>query len=256
MGRPRTTQSRSTRNADLMDGASYPSTFDKDKTPADFMNGPDGLRQGSYTSSSKQKPWGSTFTDLSEGIKGKTIPPRSIWKEGHWKGFNGDDWYIWVVDGQGTPGNYEKREYRLPHAAASKGDPDHPADWSKKLREEGDGKPKTYGSGSSGSSGSYSTGPTVPLGMRVRCVGCGHFYRMDDLAGHVKTACPAVQMEEMGYVNFVMECACHEDLQDAAAMVPGWTSLLPPKPKPEEVTNSGSDSGATERDAGAHVDAA
>lgn len=212
-----------------MDGANFVGASDRGKTPADFTTDPTTGKRPEET----RTPWGSAKTDVTHGdLKNKTLPPRSIWKEGKWKGSKSYEYAVWVVSGEGTPGNYAEREYELPTEIAATASPPHPLDWPKKLKEELKSKP--YGSQSG--SGSYSSGPSLPWGLRVRCPGCGHFYKMDDLAGHTKNACPSTQMVEMGYVLYVIECECCPNLQQTATIIEGFPITVQASEATSQVT--------------------
>lgn len=196
---------------DVMDGAVFPYNADN-KTPDDYMDGPDGLRPGEKT-----KPFGFLVVDLRNGIAGRIIPPKSIWEKGDWKGAKGEDYYTWIVPGEGTPGNREYRHYKLPDIIAADPTPDHPSDWPKEHRES----TPTYKSAASYSSSSHSSSSGgFPLGTRFRCPGCGHYFRQDDLPGHVNATCPAIQDDPPMYI---MDCECHKgDLQTASTLMPGF----------------------------------
>lgn len=227
-----------------MDGAQFWSgSMYENKTPADYFSDPEtGLRPGE-----NQRPHGVMQTSLESGVEGRVIPPRFIWKGGRWKEVKGQDFYIWVVDGEGTPGNYRQREYILPPEMASDSPPRHPADWPKSLREKKEDWKTTASSG-------------LPIGLRVRCVACGHFYHIDDLPGHAKSACPATQLQEMGYVGFVIGCDCHkDDLQATATVLPGFPVQVAQSTTNEKQDKGGEKSGggdkAPERHADSHAHA-
>jgi hypothetical protein len=195
-----------------MDGAVF--ITDLGKTPADFLNGPDGKRPGEG-----REPSGTIRIDLTHGITGRTIPPRSIWKKGEWKvTTEGKDWNIWVVSGEGTPGNYETREYEVPNELAKSLKPKHPAEWSKSLKGTSSHSSGSYWGNKPSSSSSYSAG--LPFGLRIRCPNCGHFFKTNDLGDHAKNdACPAVQQKP---VMWVMPCECHDDILETAEIMPGF----------------------------------
>jgi hypothetical protein len=211
---------------DVMDGAAFPFGAFEGATPLDFMDNEDGERLHGYAYSSARemkKPWGNAVTDLTTGLKDKILPPRSIWVEGHWKGDKGASYYVWVVSGEGTPGSYKDREYRLPsliveEAVPAPSIPRHPADWPDDLKK-GTSLIGSY-SGSSFTGGGTSSKNSLPYGLRIRCPGCGHFFKEDALATHVKAeACAAVQPEP---AMWVVPCECHDDLQESAKVMPGF----------------------------------
>lgn len=204
---------------ELMDGARFPVSYAgknvDDKFPRDFITDPATGRRPGET----KEPWGMTLTNLRNGIKDFTLPPRSIWNEGKWKTERVDE-RVWVVSGEGTPGNYKDRHYELPDDALVFDVPDHPSDWPIELRMP---PTKTTGYGVPTGSSSYvkrDTGPSLPAGLRVRCMGCGHFFRMDDLGTHAKNACPATQGD--GPALWVIKCECHTDLLQTATVLDGF----------------------------------
>lgn len=157
-------------------------------------------------------------------------------------------WYYWVTSGEGTPGNFAYRVYELPNAVAKQATPKHPLMWP-----ESDKRSKrtttSYSSGY-GSGGGYGGGlgrktvstpstpaapkaPSMPAGVRMRCV-CGHWFKMDDLAGHSQV-CPA--LEENGESDWAMmciaECGCHT-LDDVCKCKPGF-----PRPAKEVEAKEG-----------------
>jgi len=176
-----------------LDGAQY---FSRDHRPFQFMSGTDGLRPNET-----REPHGTMYVDLSKGTSGRVIPPRFIWKEGHFRGNSDRDFRIWVTSGEATPGNYEERHYELPTSIAAQSEPDHPEDWPKSLKD---------GASSSSSSswgwGGGSKRDSLPWGLRIRCPGCGHFFKENDLKDHVNSACPAKQGD---MVMWIIECECH-----------------------------------------------
>lgn len=225
---------------DVMDGAFFPG--EKTKTPADFMDDPRGFRPGQT-----KKPWGTVLIDLTDGTSGLTLPPRFIWDKGHWRGTLVDDWDVWVVSGEGTPGNYEERHYRLPDKIAEMMEPEHPADWpethkkhsgkGKKKKSKGNTDAETTSSW--GSWGKGQKGAGLPFGLKVRCVGCGHFFKMDDLPDHAKNACPVVQDPVM----WAIECECHRgNILATIEPLPGFPQKPPEKP-PEEPASDMSGAG-------------
>jgi len=223
---------------DVMDGAAYPFGAPEGSTPLDFMDDENGERSygfhtgGGVSGSGKRKPWGTAVANLKDGIADKIIPPRSIWVKGDWKGDRGEAYYTWVVSGEGTPGSYLEREYRIPDQISKEMVPAHPADWPQHLQKKKGGFGFS-GASSSGASSSLLGGKSsghLPLGLRIRCPGCGHFFKDSDLATHAKSqACAAVQDDP---AMWVIECECHPgDLQIAATCLEGFP-LPKPEPKP------------------------
>ena len=160
------------------------------------------------------------------------IPPRFIWKEGHFRGNSDRDFRIWVTSGEATPGNYEERHYELPTSIAAQSEPDHPEDWPKSLKD---------GASSSSSSswgwGGGSKRDSLPWGLRIRCPGCGHFFKENDLKDHVNSACPAKQGD---MVMWIIECECHPgDLLAATKILEGF-------PYQSSAVNPGQTSGGSQ----------
>lgn len=222
-----------------MDGAAY--TGYAGKTPEDFMADPDTGRRPSEI----RKPWGSSRTDLTYGdVLSVTLPPRSVWKLGKYRtsSYAASEWDVWIVPGEGTPGNYEQREYILPSEIAEQALPPHPADWPKKLKAE---LRKKLNSPVASAKPSES----LPWGLRIRCVGCGHFFKMNDLSDHAKQACPSVQMNELGYVLYALECECCDTLQDTATIIDGFPIQIQKReeepPSHVTVVNEGGDDGGS-----------
>jgi len=198
---------------DPLDGAQFPGAG-KDARPEDFYAREDGMRPHNNS-----RPYGQILVDLTSGLMGRTLPPRVIWRAGEWsvdKGYED----CWVTSGEGTPGNYKRRLFRLPHEQTQKVIPKHPADWPKHLRESSSSG-SYYSGGPSSSSKSYSSG--LPWELRVACPGCGHFFKNSELPDHAKYACPSQQDKP---VLWAMQCACHTVI--TPTVLPGFP-IKPPQ---------------------------
>lgn len=207
---------------DALDGAQY---WSKDKTPKDYMTGADGKRPGET-----KPPNGEMTSDLSYGsIQGVSLPPRSIWKEGkyldgNWTKQSDKEYRTWVISGEGTPGNYLIRRYVLPSEIATDPNPDHPTDW-----------PKGPGKGSATAKKTTTSAPSLPVGIRFRCPGCGHWYRESDLAGHAKV-CPG---QEGGSADWAIACECCDSLDDTAKCKQGFPRKKPEAPAEKKEVEDG-----------------
>jgi hypothetical protein len=169
------------------------------------------------------KPIGTVRMDLTKGVGSYvTLPPLATWDAGFWLSDDDADkdsrnetliepgvpktdrWNTWVVDGEGTPMNYEYRLYLLPQSLAQVTTPKHPDTWSAKEKET------KWGNGGGYSSyGGYSLdtpkSPGLPVGLRIRCQSCGHWYGEHDLKDHVTSACPGLQG---GSTEWIIPCEC------------------------------------------------
>jgi hypothetical protein len=216
---------------DEMDGAQFLYGGDG-KTPADYMDDPvTGLR-----GKASGPPAHTVAVSLKDGVGDVTLPPRSIWQQGKYKSDSDQSspgYSTWVVSGEGTPGNYATREYKLPADIAVQPLPKHPADWTKAQKEKSWGK-------NSGTKKSETTSSLLPFGIRFRDPNCGHWFRESDLAGHAKV-CPGF---EGGESDWAIECECCTSLDDTAKCKPGFPragspaqkaseEAAKPKPKPE-----------------------
>jgi len=217
-----------------------------DKTPADFIDDPvTGIRPGSYA---KKKPLGCGFVDLSEGIRSyHVIPPVAIWDRGKWydqlelqtqNAINvkpDDERQTWIVSGQGTPGDFVLRAYKVPEKIAEFQAAKHPADWSKKHKEKGDKKESLLGDGYSTYSWSgYQPAtkakppsppkpPPIPTGVTFRCVGCGHWFEGETkLAGHATHCCPGSSNWGDEGSDWVIACKCCLTFDETAVCKPGY----------------------------------
>lgn len=231
---------------DPLDGGSFGAGgLQPGKTWLDYTDDPE--RPGYRLGVSTQQISGKTTIDLTRGIRDShVIPPKGIWERGQWKNKNpsADDGNEWVVSGQGTPGNWEFRIYQVPPHMSFEAEPPHPSKWKKADREvrpyetssawlpkpaqsqyqssqpwKSAPQPKKITTASSG----------LPNSVRMLCIGCGHYFKVDDLVDHAKTGvCPSQQGE---IVNIVQPCACCLSIFESATVREGF-----PKKKPEETT--------------------
>lgn len=237
----------------MLTGFNFTIPSDKQRTPYDFITDKKtGLRP-----TQAKSPGGYTKHDLTYSYmsyEGTTYPPFAIWEKGKWlsdmdpswldefKVTTKDAYYYWVVLGEGTPGNYAFRLYRMPKDEATYEKARHPMKWLKKLLEQN--KSKKYKTSSApGSSGStykssgswYDSSPksTLPLSVRFRCPGCGHWFDDGDLADHAKNVCPGVHGEDLTWAIMCdSHCGCRT-LDDTTKCKPGY----PKKPPTAAATN-------------------
>jgi|SRR5262245_9344911 len=218
---------------EMMVGFYFPG--DKDKTPYDYLVDPEtGLRKGQ-----QQPPQGLVRIDLSHGISGVTLPPLAIWRDGKWGNeLQGEerekfrsipgayDFETWIVSGEGTPSNYEYRVYSLPETVTKFETPKHPVMWT---AAEKKGKAWTAsGYGSYGASKTKQPAATLPIGIRFRCPGCGHWWKESTLAPHTTSCCPGLND---GISDWAIMCECCDTLDEVSACKPGF----PRPPKVKEV---------------------
>jgi len=214
------------------DGHRFPQGLNTRK-PEDFLTDPaTGMRSGEQT-----KPNGTIVIDLkhSKDLEHKTIVPFAVWDKGEW--FQDlkpdiremvtnvpekDEFNTFVCSGEGTPGNYMFRCYVLPADIAGQAIPEHPTkwlpdkyDWAKNNTESRSG----WGGGWSKKDDKSYTSSSLPLGLKIRCLGCGHWYSERDLKDHVQNCCPAVNGEDG---DWAMACACCESLDNTAKTKPGF----------------------------------
>lgn len=74
----------------------------------------------------------------------------------------------------------------------------------------------------------------LPAGMRLRCRGCGHWFKEDDLKPHAENVCPGMDGnngESDWGLMCAPECGC-KTLHEAVTLKPGYPKL---KPKKKEV---------------------
>jgi hypothetical protein len=233
----------------------FPGGAWKDKTPLDFRTDKEtGLREGLTV-----KPSGVVKHNLKPGIGGATIPPIATWNAGKYiesldengkKAFVDyvESWELfdaYVVTGEFTPGNYVARIYILPKNISHDPEPDHPSKWSVQL-QKGDAI-TSYSTGtawkpgrpwSTSAPGAYhspaqetkpavpppAAKPAVPAKIRVRCGGCGHWFRMDDVGPHAEYCCPGINEDS----DWGFQCECCDTLDEVQALKPGF-----PRPKKE-----------------------
>src|SRR5215831_5386920 len=124
------------------------------KTPLDYIADPvTKIRPGSTM---KKEPNGYTTVEFQEGVRPwHIIPPVAIWNKGQWydqldKKLQDavhvsavDEREAFICSGEGTPGDYLLRVYIVPIDVAKHQEPKHPSQWTKKQKEEGDGKKVT-----------------------------------------------------------------------------------------------------------------
>jgi hypothetical protein len=137
----------------------------------------------------------------------------------------------WVVDGQGTPGNYLLNVYICPESIAEYMNPKHPLLWGAQLTK---GKASTHFVQRQSSTWHkpYSDTPTtptpakappLPAGVRFRCAGCGHWFTDTNLATHAKTGlCPG--LSDAGQDWAIMcdkDCGC-VTLDESSSCKPGF----------------------------------
>jgi hypothetical protein len=239
-------------------------------------------------------PTGAIVHDLRPGIEGAVIPPKPIWNAGkyfpelkkeaqealeEWVAEK-DRYNSWVVTGEYSPGNYIARIYILPNIEANQPDPDHPLDWSEWMRkgnsvtshyaDQRGGRGNGFGFGGFGSpppavarGASTETKPAtppppakpaVPMSIRIRCGGCGHWFKMDSLGSHAEYCCPGINGPES---DWAMQCECCEELDQVQTLKPGFPRPKKVEPKKKEVKKSDADtSDAAAEPAGAGADAA
>jgi hypothetical protein len=167
------------------------------------------------------KPIGTVRIDLTKGVGSYvTLAPLATWDAGFWLSDDDADkdtrnemliepgvpktdrWNTWVVDGEGTPMNYEYRLYLLPQKHAQSTTPMHPSKWSAKEKETQWDKGYSY-NGLGDSLTTKSQG--LPIGLRIRCQSCGHWYSESELKDHITSACPGTQG---GSTEWIIPCDC------------------------------------------------
>ena len=114
----------------------------RDKIPEDFIADPKtGLRPGE-----RQKPSGVTKTFIDKGFTEWTaFPPVEVWDRGVWfvmlteeqqkalgTTVGANAWETWVVNGEGSPGNFLMRLYVVNDIIAAEVEPLHPMLWLEK----------------------------------------------------------------------------------------------------------------------------
>jgi len=251
-----------------MNGWTFGNGGYKDKTPLDFISDPvTGIRPGSYA---KKEPTGVSNVDLSEGIRNyHIIPPFAVWEKGKW--FDQlsldtqaslsivkpeDERQTWVVAGEGTPGDFLIRTYKVPEKISEFQDAKHPANWTKLQKEKGDSK-NLYDPISGYGGWGYGTQqtkpkpvsppkpPPLPSGITFRCVGCGHWFESDTrLASHATHCCPGSDNWGEDGADWVIACKCCLDYDQTAECKPGFPRKPKEAPKEKEVEAEPVPSGA------------
>lgn len=146
----------------------------------------------------------------------------------------------WVCSGEGQPGAWKYVAYTVPTSQAGAQVPKHPIMWPKELKEYTGHCPSITGSGFT----SYQARPVVapaappapqappmPIGLRARCPGCGHFFKLDDLKAHTQWACPGNRDNDGSFgIMCDDKCGCRT-LHEAMVCKPGF-------PRKPSVTSS------------------
>lgn len=139
------------RDRKMMAGYQFPGQYDQSKTPKDYAMDPEtGLYKSVSTYSYGgqtigDKAWGIALCDLSHGVEDAVLPCQLVWENGIWMSeiafpdlpLNGttvdEDFQIWLTSGNGTPGRFWFRAYKLPKKRAEENTtPKHPLLWTKK----------------------------------------------------------------------------------------------------------------------------
>lgn len=169
---------------------------------------------------------------------------------------------LWVVDGAGQPGNWELICYYLSTKIAADLIPDHPLFWTKTQRtlveahkvkgieglpsglslitstptttKPAATAPKKKDDDWHSWGGSKATqAPSLPAGVRIRCPGCGHWFKEGDLSGHAMVCSSTNGGSNDWAIMCVAECGCRT-LDEASTPKPGF-----PRPKPEPAKKEG-----------------
>ena len=227
----------------------YASGSEKDTPYAFLTDQATGMRPGQT-----QKPQGFVKVDLTHGVHGITLPPLAVWKLGRWmnelpneiadklKSAHLDEFSSWIVSGEGTPSNYEFRVYVLPDDVAGADTPKHPMMWTQKQKAGTRPATGSYSGGYSGysSGGGYSGSPvskpkqapaaSLPVGIRFRCPGCGHWWKESTLAPHTTSCCPGLNGGES---DWAILCECCLTLDEVSRCKPGFPRAPKVKEKKE-----------------------
>jgi hypothetical protein len=200
------------------------------------------------------KPSGVSKTFIDKGFNNSytILPPKEIWDTGVWfvqltneqqasitTTIGNNAWECWIVNGEGTPGNFMARIYVVPEGIAAEMEPDHPLLWPDKHKIT---TGFSYGGYSGGYSGNHSYQGTsqvstrppttqaqaLPTGIRFRCAECGHWFKQTDLAPHKTNCCPG--KEESRESDWAILCECCQTLDQVGQCKPGF-----PRPKKEVV---------------------
>ena len=195
--------------------------------PKDFFtNKQTGLRPNE-----QKPPEGVMVLDLTTNNQQCNLPTVTIWEAGEWLVSMDDDEQelikkdaylngksamflhnVYVVSGEGTPGNYKWRAYRLPEEQAGYLEPKHPMDWPKKPGG-------LFPIGGTKTTTTTQSTHKLPYGIRFVCPGCGHWYDEMDLASHVNNCCPGSEGED---VTWALKCECCSSLDDTVKIKPGF----------------------------------
>ena len=218
--------------------------FNKEKNPYDFLTDEKtGKRPGE-----NGPPNGFTTVDLRQGIEGLTLPPLAIWTTGMWGNEipitmleefttqpKAKEFEAWITTGEGTPSNFKWRIHILPEKLASVVTPKHPLTWPPEYKQ----KPSQSYQNWSGytkyapqpKKQTAATAPvsTLPVGIRFRCPGCGHWWKESTLAPHSTSCCPGLNGGES---DWAIMCECCLTLDEVATIKPGF----PRKPKVKDTT--------------------
>lgn len=213
------------------------------KTPYDHLADKEtGIRPG-WTA----KPSGIIKHNLQKGTKGVVLPPLATWLAGKWfdelpidkqddlrpRVLISESREAYLVTGEGTPGNCNIRVYILPIEIARDKEPDHPAIWPERLQN---GTATTFYN-SYAENGWASRNqvtatpkppvaakppapPPLPHNIRIRCTGCGHWWKVDDLPKHANNCCPG--KEETKTSDWAIICECCDTLDEVAECKPGF----------------------------------
>lgn len=267
----------------MMVGFVFPHEASDRTTPYDFVADPKtGIRPGVI---GQQKPSGYSKVNLQDGIGQANLPPLAIWEDGMWvseitgveeeQKFKtllstlpmSEQFDSWLVSGEGTPGNFAYRVYLVPKQISATVDPKHPLLWPENLK-----RPKMQSiyttpprSALPGGTGGWAHGghagyesptpvpkkpvakaaPALPAGLRIRCPGCGHWWKESGLAAHVNNCCPGKQgFKTEGVDQMVSDwailCECCDTLDEVSTCKPGFPRPVAekpatPDPEPEEV---------------------
>jgi hypothetical protein len=229
----------------------------KDISAYDFLTNPKtGLRQGQ-----KDPPSGAISHSLERGLNSwHDIPPLWIWNKGEWlcdlyeeeknffdpkdlpihfqtkikeayakahgSGIPSELYPYWVTSGEGTAGNYLYRVYLLPNEIAGETRAKHPMLWKKALKT-----PKSLFEDTYTKKSSTTPNVSLPFGVRIRCTGCGHWFKENDLPGHAQVCGKG---EEVDWAMMCCdECGCRT-LDQASTPKPGFPRAKKEEPKKEE----------------------
>ena len=249
--------------------------------PRDFeTNKETGHRKGL-----SHPPSGVVKHVLVTGIEGATLPPLATWRTGKWVSDltkdskealmdyvkPHDPYVAYAVTGEFTPGNYLARIYILPKTVASEVNPLHPSLWSESLQK---GSAVTSYTGSSYTAAGWGrqTGfhspsglqpveepktklppppkaKPVPMNVRYRCGGCGHWFKENDLAAHATHCCPGIKGDDS---DWAILCECCDTLDEVSKRKPGFPRPIkkkkPVATKTEAVAAEDKPEGEEEKD--------